>query len=165
MSTFAFIVLCVIFCSGLLLANTPTQTPTTPPINVNCGLTEWCLGIKTHPWEHSDTASTSIYFRLLLESNNNYYWSEWYNLDNPNCNDFSRSGLDYFNVTCYNDWYGIAIKNDNDDAWGMDKIIYNGIIIDSFRDMDGNWRDFFWIQNDNVHQFSQRYVILIKMVQ
>ena len=94
-----------------------------------------------------------------MQSNYAYYWSEWYNLNNPNCNAFRTGALDYFNVPCYSEWYGIAIKNDDDDGWAMDKIVYNGVNIDSFRDMTDNWSDYFWIKTDTVHE---RYVYFDK---
>ena len=121
-----------------------------------------CFGWKTFDDELSDT-SDYMDVRFLIETNNGYIWTAYYNnLDNNDCNDYQRNNIDWYsNVICPSNVVAVGIRmNSGTDSWLCDTIYINNIVIDTFYDsnntaLNGIWLDYgFDARNDSESYYS-----------
>ena len=122
-------------------------------IDAQCGNSSWCLGVRTANFDIAES-NASILFRVLLRSNYDYYWSDWISLDNRACNDFAINIWDYFEVPCFDLWYGFALENRDRDNWAVTAIKYNGNSIDTFENSEGGNLDYYWISGSMYYYFD-----------
>lgn len=96
-----------------------------------CGVqSSACFGVSTSNEKYADT-SNAVYVRLLVPSSNEYKWSQWYKLDNSNCNDLQKGNTDWFNVdNCPDNAVAFAVKQTGSNAWKMDKFYYKNHEVD-----------------------------------
>ena len=104
----------------------------TPTVETGCGTfvaDEPTLGVTTRDVSHGGS-DTRLYARILTANpeatGDDYVWSEWRHLDNPNCNDRERGETDFYNDFSYitDEWEAIALYNCGTDGWAMDSITF-----------------------------------------